>query len=251
MTDIILNKLASIEAENNVKIIYAAESGSRAWGFASPDSDYDVRFIYIHKKDYYLRLDETEDVIEPVIENILDFSGWDVKKALKLLHGSNPSLFEWMASPVIYKTTPEYEKIQNISDNYFVPKTAYHYYGMAMHNHKAYFGSENVKLKKYFYVLRPILACEYVLNHKTMPPIIFTELANTMLVNNAGIKSCIDEILALKTKKPELELTERIPELDAYISAELTELKSRIDALPNNPPKNWAELNELFILVLR
>ena len=101
----ILRKLHEIEIKENVKILFAAESGSRAWGFASPDSDYDVRFIYVRPKEEYLRLDTVKDVIEVPINDVLDINGWDLQKALRLLYKSNPTLFEWFSSPIIYMET--------------------------------------------------------------------------------------------------------------------------------------------------
>ena len=105
MKDIILRELKKIEAQENVKIIMAIESGSRAWGFASPDSDYDVRFIYVRKEEDYLKLEKTRDVIEWKLDDVLDINGWDIKKALQLLHNSNPTVFEWCASPIVYWET--------------------------------------------------------------------------------------------------------------------------------------------------
>ena len=105
MRKTILNKLADIEKTENVRILLAVESGSRAWGFASPDSDYDVRFIYIRHKDDYLRLEKHRDVIELPIEGELDINGWDLDKTLRLLRASNPTLFEWVSSPIVYRET--------------------------------------------------------------------------------------------------------------------------------------------------
>ena len=116
---IIPAKLAEIEKKENVRILYCVESGSRAWGFASPDSDFDVRFIYVRPKEYYLRLDRTRDVIEWQLDETLDINGWDLQKALILLHKSNPTMFEWNNSPIVYKTTPEWEAISNIINNYY------------------------------------------------------------------------------------------------------------------------------------
>ena len=108
-----------IEKSENVRIIHAAESGSRAWGFAAPDADYDVRFIYVRPKEFYLKLERTRDVIEWEQNDLLDINGWDLQKALRLLHKSNPALFEWNHSPIIYKTTDEWASIQKIIDKYF------------------------------------------------------------------------------------------------------------------------------------
>lgn len=118
----IQSKLFEIEAKENVRILHCVESGSRAWGFASPDSDYDVRFIYVRPKDYYLRLEKTRDVIEWQLDETLDINGWDVQKALRLLHNSNPTLFEWNASPIIYRTTDDWKRISEVIDDYFVKK---------------------------------------------------------------------------------------------------------------------------------
>ena len=105
MQEIIKDKLKEIEEKENVTIFMAVESGSRAWGFASPDSDYDVRFIYVRKKEDYLRLDAVRDVIDWQLDDVLDINGWDVKKALQLMHNSNPTIFEWCESPIVYRTS--------------------------------------------------------------------------------------------------------------------------------------------------
>jgi len=128
MKEIIAAKIAELEKSEDVRVIHAVESGSRAWGFASPDSDYDVRFIYVHPKDFYLKLEKTKDVIEWQLDETLDISGWDLQKALRLLHVSNPTLFEWNNSPIVYKTTDEWAKISAEINDYFSVKSGlYHY----------------------------------------------------------------------------------------------------------------------------
>ena len=107
----IKQKLNEIEKTENIKILHCVESGSRAWGFASPDSDFDVRFIYCRPVDFYLKLEKTSDVINWELNDIYDINGWDIKKALGLLHKSNPTLFEWNNSPIVYKTSPEWEEV--------------------------------------------------------------------------------------------------------------------------------------------
>ena len=103
----ILQRLKQTEQDKNVRIVMAIESGSRAWGFESPDSDYDVRFIYVHEKDWYLSIDSSEerDVIEYPITDDIDLNGWDIRKALKLFSKSNPSFIEWIHSPITYIDT--------------------------------------------------------------------------------------------------------------------------------------------------
>ena len=128
MKELIDKKLNEIEKRENIKILHCVESGSRAWGFASPDSDYDVRFIYVRPKEFYLRLDKTRDVIEWQLDETLDINGWDIQKALQLLYKSNPTLFEWNSSPIVYRTTKEWGKIASVIDRYFVAKSGlYHY----------------------------------------------------------------------------------------------------------------------------
>ena len=120
MQNVIEEQLKEIEEKENVKIIYCVESGSRAWGFASPDSDYDVRFIYVRNKEDYLKLNKNRDVIEWRLDDVLDINGWDIQKALRLLYKSNPTLIEWSMSPIVYKTTPQWEKISGIVCQYFL-----------------------------------------------------------------------------------------------------------------------------------
>jgi predicted nucleotidyltransferase len=140
MLEVIREKLKEIEECENIKIIHCVESGSRAWGFASPDSDYDVRFIYIRPLEYYLRLDKTRDVIEWQLDDTLDINGWDLQKALRLLHKSNPTLFEWNNSPIVYKTTPEWARISAVIDRFFQKKAGlYHYLRAARNNYREYF----------------------------------------------------------------------------------------------------------------
>ena len=126
------DKLNEIEEREEVRILHAVESGSRAWGFASPDSDYDVRFVYVRPKADYLRLDEPKDVIEWQLDEVLDINGWDLKKALRQFARGNATLFEWSGSPIVYRTTREWEGIREVSRQYYSEKASvYHYYGTA------------------------------------------------------------------------------------------------------------------------
>lgn len=132
MRDIIAEingKLDEIERTEGVRILHAVESGSRAWGFASPDRDYDVRFVYVRPKEDYLRLDEHRDVIEWQQGEVLDINDWDRKKALRQFAKGNATLFEWSGSPIVYRTTDNWAKIKEVSKQYFSEKASiYHYY---------------------------------------------------------------------------------------------------------------------------
>ncbi|MBQ9116123.1 MAG: nucleotidyltransferase domain-containing protein, partial [Clostridia bacterium] len=132
----ILNTLEEIEKKENVKILYCVDAGSRAAGLSSPDSDYDVRFIYIRKDSDYLRLEPLRDVIEWQCDDTLDISGWDARKALSLGYRSNPSLLEWLYSPIVYKTTEEWQTVAETVKEYFSFKhTALHYLSIAKNNY--------------------------------------------------------------------------------------------------------------------
>ncbi|MBO9130859.1 nucleotidyltransferase domain-containing protein [Bacillus sp. 165] len=199
MKEKIITELNRIERENHVKILYAAESGSRAWGISSKGSDYDVRFIYIHKPDWYLSIEQKRDVLEYPINNLLDISGWDLRKALQLLMKSNPALLEWLLSPIVYSEQHDIaEQLRNISNEYISLKASiYHYLNMASRNYRHYLQGEPAKIKKYFYVLRPLLACMWLEKQKTVPPVALDELLKL-----EGVSSeILNEIQYLLTRK--------------------------------------------------
>ena len=241
-------KLKEIEEKENVKIIYCVESGSRAWGFASPDSDYDVRFIYVRNKEDYLKLNKNRDVIEWRLDDVLDINGWDIQKALRLLYKSNPTLFEWSMSPIVYKTTPQWEKISGIVSQYFLEKTGvYHYLSMAKGNYREYLKTDEVKLKKYFYVIRPILACKWILDKKTAPPMLFSELMNECLDDE--LKPEINRLLEIKKQTSELGKGKRIDVINDYIEKELAEIEKKADIIENKY-NDWEILNKIFLEIL-
>lgn len=146
MEKMIVSRLREIEEKEKVHILLAVESGSRAWGFASPDSDYDVRFIYIRPKEDYLRLESIRDVIELPINDVLDINGWDLQKTLRLLYKSNPTLFEWFSSPIVYMETEFARKFRRIMNEYFSEKRSlYHYISMAEGNFREYLRRDMVR----------------------------------------------------------------------------------------------------------
>ncbi|MCL2062263.1 MAG: nucleotidyltransferase domain-containing protein [Firmicutes bacterium] len=249
MRETILKKLTEIEKSENIKIIHAVESGSRAWGFASPDSDYDVRFFYIRERDYYLRLDKTRDVVEYPIDAVLDINGWDLDKTLRLLHSSNPTLFEWGNSPIIYKTTPFFAEIKSIVNDYFKKKAGlYHYLNMADGNYRAYLKGETVRAKKYFYVIRPILACKWILKNNCPPPMEFAILADTML--DESVKPAVSDLLKKKMSLAEIGEIPKIAVLNEFIENSLVSIKQEIQALPKETKTEYTQLNQLFLRAL-
>jgi|SRR3989344_135109 len=188
--DEIIAKLREIEDKEKVRILYAVESGSRGWGFESKDSDYDVRFIYAHPVEWYLSIGDKRDVIEYPISDLLDISGWDIKKALKLFKNSNPPLYEWLTSPIIYMEQANFtHKLKDLMPKFYLPTSAMHHYlHMAQGNHKAYLTGKKIKIKKYFYVLRPILACMWIEKYGSMPSMEFDKLLSAQDLNTELIK---------------------------------------------------------------
>ena len=249
MRKVISEKLQQIEIQENIRILHAVESGSRAWGFASPDSDFDVRFIYVRPRDYYLKLERTRDVLEFPINDLLDINGWDLQKALRLLHRSNPTLLEWFHSPVVYKETDFSHEFIPLMQNYFSSKRGlYHYLSMADGNYREYLRGEMVRAKKYFYVLRPLLACRWILRTNTPPPMLFSELAAADLP--AHLNESVQELLRIKMEVPEMKLIPRVNEINAFIEEKLPRIKEQIRSLPEEHGQGYDELNELFLKYL-
>ncbi|MEZ0004793.1 putative nucleotidyltransferase [Flavobacterium sp. 28YEA47A] len=201
MIDKILDKLKTIEKEKGVEILFACESGSRAWGFASPDSDYDIRFIYKHDLDYYLSLWEQPDVIEFMTEEDLDGSGWDLRKAVKLLAKSNATLLEWLHSPVIYYRNETFMKeILPLAEACFSPVACLHHYLGTTKNFMDVCSVEKVKLKSYFYALRTALAGKWIIEKNTFPPVAFAEL---LPIAPIEVQEKIAELLDIKAQQDE------------------------------------------------
>ena len=249
MKELIQEKLREIEQREECRILLAVESGSRAWGFASPDSDYDVRFIYVRPEKVYLRLDRTRDVIEVPINDELDINGWDIDKTLRLLHKSNPTVFEWFSSPIIYQTSAFADQFRPIMQKYFSSKAGlWHYLHMAEGNYRDYLRGEMVRAKKYFYVLRPILACKWILEKGTPPPMLFAELVKSELPDD--LSETVYQLLDLKMNSPEIKEIPRIDQLNRYLDTGIVSVKEQIEKLPNTPVQDWNELNELFFSVL-
>lgn len=248
MKKVIQDELKKIEEAEDVKIIMAIESGSRAWGFASPDSDYDVRFIYVRNTADYLRLDSIRDVIEWRLDDVLDISGWDIRKALQLLYKSNPVLFEWCASPIVYKETEEARWLKKILPHYFSrKKSLYHYLHMARTNYRTYLKDEEVRLKKYFYVLRPILAAQWILGKKCAPPMLFDTLVEVEL--EESMKPVVSRLLAIKKNTPEMEYGVRLTEVNEYIDRKLEEIQTAAKTVEDSR-REWDEINQLFLKIL-
>lgn len=241
----IKDTLSEIEKQENVTILLAIESGSRAWGFASPDSDYDVRFIYVRPMEDYLRLNEPRDIIEWQLDDVLDVNGWDLKKALIQFRRGNATLFEWSNSPVIYKRTDAWDKIYDVAKSYFSAKTSiYHYYATAKNTYESYLQDNLIRYKKYFYALRPLLACKYIEEYNCPPPVLFDERLKLSLPKE--LKDGIDNLLEIKKVTEEKDLNPQIPVIQEFIKNELVMQKQIADTRKDDHKKDWSDINHVF-----
>lgn len=249
--ELVLMKIKEIEAEENVKILHVVESGSRAWGFASPDSDYDVRFIYVRNIDDYLSLHDIKDFLEWELNEVLDINGWDLNKALQHFHKSNATLFEWGASPVVYYSTYEWKELyENTAKQYFSAKAAlYHYYGTANKNYKEYLMGDMVKYKKYFYVLRPVLACKWIEQRKCPPPVLFADLARAVLEKD--MKPVVEGLLREKVNMSENDKAPKIDILNQYIEKNLVYFKTLASQMQDDRTPGWEPLEMKFRELLK
>lgn len=250
--DEIARRLRAAESEHRVRILYACESGSRAWGFASPDSDYDVRFVYARERDWYLSFDieHRPDVIEYPLVDQIDCSGWDIRKAIYLFTRTNGALLEWLHSPIGYiESGPFAATLRRLAPGCAnALALCYHYSHMARGNAREYLFGEQVRLKKYFYVLRPLLAIRYLEQGRGIPPVQFERLVQA--VAPAELRTSIERLLELKRSSSELGLGEPIPEIGAFIESELERHgaafsgQGRPDLIADRQARD--ELNALF-----
>lgn len=247
----IRHTLAQIERRYEVQILLACESGSRAWGFASPDSDYDVRFIYVHRLPWYLTVQSGRDVIELPIDDVLDVSGWDLRKTLGLLQASNPTLHEWLRSPILYQCdTAAHVQLATLAQTHFSPERAWHHYiSMARNNYRAYLRGDQVRLKKYLYALRPLLAARWVAQRGTAPPMAFSELVSTQLDahDDTVLRADIQRLLEWKMQASEAAHSAPWPALSAFIESEL----ERKPQLPARTPVSAADIAALDAFLYR
>lgn len=205
-----INKcLLEIEQQHEVTILMAVESGSRAWGFASKDSDWDVRYVYVHRPEWYFHIEEQRDVIENMFDNDVDAVGWDLKKTLFQLNKSNPALLEWMKSPIVYRRDEYFmTALESIILLCYNPiKAMYHYHRIYVKHDERYLQKQGYPMKRFLYYLRGILACQWIEKNKTIPPVRFQELYEEM-VTDPEIKQEIDTLIAYKTTSKEMDMSE-------------------------------------------
>jgi len=242
--------LKDIEIGEEIRVIYACESGSRAWGFPSVDSDYDVRFIYLHPRNWYLSIDleQKPDVIERPADDQLDINGWDLRKALQLLRKCNPPLIEWLGSPIVYwEEFSIAARMRELMSKYFSPVAClYHYLHMAQGNYRDYLKGPEVWIKKYFYVLRPILAINWIERGMGVVPTEFQVLVE-QVVDAPELKEEIGKLIGAKRRGEELDRGPRIVPISEFIESELARLENKqFEQEYDKPIAPVDEFNDLF-----
>ena len=245
MKEQIIDLLKNCSTQENVEILYACESGSRAWGFASPNSDYDIRFLYRSPLDDYLNVFEQKDTIEIPIKDDLDPGGWDVRKALSLLAKSNGALIEWLHSPIVYQNEGGLrERWQEISLEILNPNHLInHYKGLASQIRKHKLESDDPSAKGYLYACRALLAAQWVESELKPPPVPFSQLLETA---EPSLRGVLEETVAWKSNADEVASKGRISLLDDFIADELNPEKKRPDLSEPDPKFIHHILNQEF-----
>lgn len=258
-------RLGKVEAEENVTILFAVESGSRAWGFPSADSDNDVRFFYVRPISQYVGLEAPRDVIERPIDGPWDLNGWDLAKALRLLVKGNATVAEWLSSPLIYREHGPlpYRLRDLIKRNASPEASARHYFGLTRTCYQSEIacrptreqveagpgqikGLTKVNLKKYFYAVRGACAISWIRRYGEVPPMTLPALLSHDVIPPAA-RTAIEGLRITKATMGEVGDGWRIPELDAFIEDQIAWVKGMgFDRLPQDPAFA-AEANQLLL----
>lgn len=249
----IMQRLKAAEAEHNITVLWAIESGSRAWGFHSPDSDYDCRFVYVRNRDWYLSIDveDRHDVIEYPIVDEIDINGWDLRKALRLMAKANPSIVEWLHSPIVYLQHGEFAMLARawLAQHYAIHKGIYHYRSTAKTNFQQYLCAEQVRLKKYLYVLRPLLAVRWLEQYQQIAPIEFAVLRSVL--DDDPVQAAIDRLLEAKRQVSEQAKQAPDPVLHDWIAGEVARLSDySASHIGQADSSKWQSLNQIFLQLL-
>lgn len=248
MHERIIAAIKNIELEHKCAVLFACESGSRAWGFASPDSDYDIRFIYTNSLEWYLKVEDKPDIINKMLPEELDICGWDLQKTLRLFAKCNLCLNEWLNSPCIYyKNENFHNKLKMLIPEYFNSKKAMHHYlstaNKMVENHLQ---TNSVNIKKLFYVLRPLLACIWIMNKQTMPPTAFKELFAQHELSH-GIMEFINLLLAEKSVSSEKHKIHLPKEISVWINEQILKLTMFANTITTTNVIKWEPLNAIML----
>jgi len=239
----------------DLEFLSIVEAGSRAWGFASPDSDYDVRFMFMYKdRSKYTSVFENVEHFG-FMEGLHDYSGWDIKKVMKLASQSNAALYEHLLSPVIYYKDVAHALLKNYTTDHFcLRRAAHHYRGISQSTYKQHIvGSGEPTMKKWFYIIRPMLCVLYIHQNKTLPPVPFSTLlqktvAAEKIIGDEFIYK-INQLIDLKVKA--IEQTDAPQELHEFFTAWIKEMLDThtfkwIDENIDETPYSEDRINTLY-----
>lgn len=249
MTPHILQHLLQTANREGFQILYACETGSRGWGFASPDSDFDVRYIFVYPQDRYLSVFQPPDQFTQMLEvdgEVLDFNGWELGKLLRLLSKSNATPYEWLQSPIIYQEIPGFqEALFQLGAEYLNPRTlVHHYLGICHNSMRTGIVGEQINIKKYFYVLRPLLAAKWAADRRTVPPMQFRPLLN-QLDESMPVRQLVEQLWIAKEQEKEGAYTPLQPDIQLFVTEEMARLRVLADAMESSA-RNAAPLDQFF-----
>ncbi|WP_298899560.1 nucleotidyltransferase domain-containing protein [uncultured Psychroserpens sp.] len=244
----ILKKLSEIESDKNIEILFAVESGSRAWGFESPDSDYDIRFVYKHNESWYLNLWEQKDTIEFMTEDDLDGSGWELRKALKLLAKSNASFLGWLFSPIVYKADESFlNGIRALATNNFNPVSGFYHYHSMSKGFEETLDTDEMTLKSFFYAIRTALCANWIYKKETIPPVLFTDLYPII---DEKYHSVLDDLIDIKSR----EIEKSTEPVDAVLIKLVRDIVIENNSVKNDlihKKPNPEEFNSFFLKTIQ
>lgn len=245
----ILSKLSSLADTHEFQVLYACETGSRGWGFASPDSDFDVRFVFAYPQARYLSVYEPKDnftLMAEEEEQVLDLSGWELRKFLRHMSKSNATPLEWLQSPIIYRESIGFRsQLMMLAPDYQQTRTLIHHYlGIAQNSMRLGVVGTQVNIKKYFYVLRPLLAAKWAADHRSIPPMQFRPLLD-QLSETSSLRQCIEELWKEKEQAGEAAYTALIPEIQEFFLSEVSRCQQIASSIETSEP-DTAPLNQFF-----
>jgi hypothetical protein len=249
----VMRRLGEVVRNNDVRLLFAVESGSRAWGFHSPDSDFDCRFIYVRHEDSYLSFAQPRDVIETPIEGLFDINGWDLAKALRLMIKGNSVVHEWLASPHVYVANDRF--LAALAPIARAWRSAYadahHYHGLlATQRGRHIAGRDEVNLKKYFYAVRPAMALQWLRERGDAPPMDLPSLLDGLELPS-DVAAALEALRQAKRLSSEVGIGPRIVVLDDYIEEQAQWGLKAKGRQPRPDPDLVAQSNALFRAAVR
>ncbi|WP_460708550.1 nucleotidyltransferase domain-containing protein [Myceligenerans halotolerans] len=247
------DRLDDVEAVHDVRILWAIESGSRAWGFPSPDSDYDCRFLYVSRVEDYLSLRRRRDVIETPLDKIFDVNGWDLRKALGLMVKGNATVGEWLRSPIVYRGDAQLrDTLLHLADD-IVDRFALTNHHLHVARNQLGSLAKGGSIKKFFYVLRPAMTLRWLRVHdEAVPPMALGPLLEESDVSDP-VRRAAEQLVAEKARTRE---TGQVPVprlLQELVDGELLIAESLLPGLESareGRDKAWARADASFLDLL-